>query len=109
MLSRQVPFQHLLARLEHRDNRSPQCWLLLPCRCDEQTAEKLKTPFGHCDGAAHVCNLELETHVTRLGEQLQSLGCNGKTLGTPEEVSMALRSQVLRLEGESCWAWEGSR
>lgn len=54
-------------------------------RCDEQTAEKLKTPFGRCDGADHICNLELETHVTRLGEQLQTLGCNGKTLGTPEE------------------------
>ncbi|KAK7808195.1 hypothetical protein U0070_016920 [Myodes glareolus] len=67
--------------------------------CDEQTTEKLKTPFGRCDGADHVCNLELETHVTRLGEQLQTLGCNGKTLGTPEEVSMTLRSQVLQLEG----------
>ncbi|XP_038175077.1 EF-hand and coiled-coil domain-containing protein 1 isoform X2 [Arvicola amphibius] len=54
-------------------------------RCDEQTAEKLKTLFGRCDGAAHICNLELETHVTRLGEQLQTLGCSGKTLGTPEE------------------------
>ncbi|XP_057642730.1 EF-hand and coiled-coil domain-containing protein 1 [Chionomys nivalis] len=54
-------------------------------RCDEQTAEKLKTPFGRCDGADHVRNLELETHVTRLGEQLQTLSCSGKTLGTPEE------------------------
>ncbi|XP_050021366.1 EF-hand and coiled-coil domain-containing protein 1 isoform X2 [Alexandromys fortis] len=54
-------------------------------RCDEQAAEKLKTPFGRCDGADHVHNLELETHVTRLGEQLQTLGCSGKTLGTPEE------------------------
>ena len=100
MLSRQVPCQHLLARLEHGDNRSLQCWLLLPCRCDEQTTKKLKTPFGRCDGADHVHNLELETHVTRLGEQLQTLGCSGKTLGTPEEeVSMALRPQVLRLEG----------
>ncbi|XP_005364880.2 EF-hand and coiled-coil domain-containing protein 1 isoform X2 [Microtus ochrogaster] len=55
-------------------------------RYDEQTAEKkLKTPFGRCDGADHVHNLELETRVTRLGEQLQTLGCSGETLGTPEE------------------------
>lgn len=72
----------------------------LSCRCDGQTAEALKTAFGHCDGADHICTLELETHVTRLGEQLQTLGCSGKTLGTPEkEVSRALRSQILQLEG----------
>lgn len=59
----------------------------------------LKTSFGHCDGADHICTLELETRVTELGEQLQALGCSGKTLGTPEEVSRALRSQVLQLEG----------
>ncbi|KAL6074545.1 hypothetical protein STEG23_014487, partial [Scotinomys teguina] len=69
-------------------------------RCDEQTAETLKTSFGHCDGADHICTLDLETHVTRHGEQLQTLSCSGKTLETPEkEVSRALRSQILHLEG----------
>lgn len=70
-------------------------------RCDGQTAEALKTAFGHCDGADHICTLELETHVTRLGEQLQTLGCSGKTLGTPEkeaEVQRMVETEHLRLE-----------
>ncbi|KAH0510843.1 EF-hand and coiled-coil domain-containing protein 1 [Microtus ochrogaster] len=77
-LARRVPrMQRQVQRLEAELRRY---------RYDEQTAEKkLKTPFGRCDGADHVHNLELETHVTRLGEQLQTLGCSGETLGTPEE------------------------
>lgn len=53
----------------------------------------LKASFGHCDGAEHMCTPELETHVTRLGEQLRTLGCSRETPGTPEEeqVSRALR------------------
>lgn len=78
------------------ETESPQYWPLLSCRCDDQTAEKLKTSCGHCDGAENICTQELETHVTRLGEQLQTLGCSRETLGTPqEEVSRALRSQGL--------------
>lgn len=63
-------------------------------RCDDQTAETLKASFGHCDGAEHICTLELETHVTRLGEQLQ-------TLGTPEEeaeLQQMVEAEHLRLE-----------
>ncbi|CAO2605787.1 EF-hand and coiled-coil domain-containing protein 1 [Lemmus lemmus] len=66
-------------------------------RCGKQTAEKLKTSFGRCDGADHVCSLELETHVTRLGEQLQTLGCSGKTaepqqtMETPEHLRLELQ------------------
>lgn len=73
---------------------SPQCLALLSYRCDEQTSEMLKASFGHCDGAEHMCTLELETHVTRLGQQLQALGCSRETPGTPaaeEQVSRALR------------------
>lgn len=74
---------------------SLQCRPLLSYRCDNQTAETLKASFGHCDGAEHSCTLELETHVTRLGEQLQSLGCSTETLETPEEeVSRALRCRT---------------
>nr|XP_048272424.1 EF-hand and coiled-coil domain-containing protein 1 [Myodes glareolus] len=65
-------------------------------RCDEQTTEKLKTPFGRCDGADHVCNLELETHVTRLGEQLQTLGyplsqAEPQTMVTTEHLRLELQ------------------
>ncbi|XP_052576076.1 LOW QUALITY PROTEIN: EF-hand and coiled-coil domain-containing protein 1 [Peromyscus californicus insignis] len=70
-------------------------------RCDGQTAETLKTSFGHCDGADHICTLELENHVTRLGDQLQTLGCSGKTLGTPEkeaELQRMVETEHLRLE-----------
>ncbi|ERE66788.1 coiled-coil domain-containing protein 48 [Cricetulus griseus] len=68
-------------------------------RCDERTAEMLKTSFGHCDGADHICTLELETRVTELGEQLQALGCSGKTLGTPEEAELQqMETEHLRLE-----------
>ncbi|XP_005071185.1 EF-hand and coiled-coil domain-containing protein 1 isoform X2 [Mesocricetus auratus] len=70
-------------------------------RCDEQTAETLKTSFGHCDGADHICTLELETHVNKLGEQLQALGCSGKMLRTPEEEEAELQqieTEHLRLE-----------
>ncbi|XP_051059297.1 EF-hand and coiled-coil domain-containing protein 1 [Phodopus roborovskii] len=68
--------------------------------CDEQTAEMLKTSFGHCHGADHICTLELETCVTKLGEQLQTLGCSGKTLGTPEEEAelQQMEAEHLRLE-----------
>ncbi|XP_031238335.1 EF-hand and coiled-coil domain-containing protein 1 [Mastomys coucha] len=71
-------------------------------RCDDQTAEPLKASFGHCDGAEHICTLELESHVTGLGEQLQTLGCSRETLGTPEEEEAELQQIVetehLRLE-----------
>ncbi|XP_028634293.1 EF-hand and coiled-coil domain-containing protein 1 isoform X2 [Grammomys surdaster] len=71
-------------------------------RRDNQTAETLKASFGHCDGAEHICTLELETHVTRLGEQLQTLGCSRETLETPEEEEAELQQMVetehLRLE-----------
>uniref|UniRef100_A0A8C8T6E2 EF hand and coiled-coil domain containing 1 n=1 Tax=Peromyscus maniculatus bairdii TaxID=230844 RepID=A0A8C8T6E2_PERMB len=63
-------------------------------RCDGQTAEALKTAFGHCDGADHICTLELETHVTRLGEQLQTLG-----YPLPQaEVQRMVETEHLRLE-----------
>lgn len=73
-------------------------------RCDDQTAETLKASFGHCDSAEHVCTLELEPHVTRLGEQLQTLGCSRETLGMPEEeeeeaeLQQMVETEHLRLE-----------
>ncbi|XP_060239693.1 EF-hand and coiled-coil domain-containing protein 1 isoform X1 [Meriones unguiculatus] len=70
-------------------------------RCDDQTDEKPKAAFGRCDGAENICALELEPHVTRLGEQLQTLGCSTETLGTPEEEAepqQMLETEHLRLE-----------
>ncbi|XP_052030211.1 EF-hand and coiled-coil domain-containing protein 1 isoform X2 [Apodemus sylvaticus] len=63
-------------------------------RCDDQASEMLKASFGHCDGAEHMCTPELETHVTRLGEQLQTLGCSRETPGTPEEEQAELQQMV---------------
>lgn len=64
---------------------------LSSCRngCEDQTAKKLLTSFGHCGGVDHACTLgELEARVALLVEQLGPQGCSGKTLGTPgEEVS----------------------
>lgn len=62
---------------------------LLCCRCDDQTAKKLMTYFGHFGGADHACTLgELEACVAMLVEQLRTQGCGGRTLGTSgEEVS----------------------
>ncbi|XP_036037801.1 EF-hand and coiled-coil domain-containing protein 1 [Onychomys torridus] len=64
-------------------------------RGDGQTAEPLKTSFGHCDGADHICTLELETHVTRRGEQLQTLGCNPLPQA---ELQQMVETEHLRLE-----------
>nr|XP_034368114.1 EF-hand and coiled-coil domain-containing protein 1 [Arvicanthis niloticus] len=63
-------------------------------RCDNQTAETLKASFGHCDGAENICTLELETHVTRLGEQLQTLGYPF----SQAELQQMMETEHLRLE-----------
>lgn len=62
---------------------------LLCCRCDDQTAKKLMTYFGHCGSGDHACTVgQSEARIAMLVEQLGPQGCRGKALGTPgEEVS----------------------
>ncbi|XP_008826760.1 EF-hand and coiled-coil domain-containing protein 1 isoform X2 [Nannospalax galili] len=90
-------------------SRSPEVQAKMPLaqplayvsRCEDQTAENLKTSFGHCDSADHACTLELETHVTRLGEQLQSRGCSREALGTTgeeAELQQMVETEHLRME-----------
>ncbi|XP_017740516.1 EF-hand and coiled-coil domain-containing protein 1 isoform X1 [Rhinopithecus roxellana] len=72
-------------------------------RCDDQTAEKLMTYFGHFGGADHACTLgELEACVAMLVEQLRTQGCGGRTLGTSgEEAELQQKveeNEHLRLE-----------
>ncbi|XP_053454847.1 EF-hand and coiled-coil domain-containing protein 1 isoform X2 [Nycticebus coucang] len=73
-------------------------------RCDDQTAKRLLTCFGHFGGADHAHTLgELEAHVAMLVEQLGTQGCSGgKTLGTPgEEAELQQKvedNEHLRLE-----------
>ncbi|XP_037588527.1 EF-hand and coiled-coil domain-containing protein 1 isoform X4 [Cebus imitator] len=72
-------------------------------RCDDQTAEKLMTYFGHFGGADHARTLgELEACIAMLVEQLGIQGCSGRTLGTSgEEAEMQQKveeNEHLRLE-----------
>ncbi|XP_054406553.2 EF-hand and coiled-coil domain-containing protein 1 isoform X3 [Pongo abelii] len=72
-------------------------------RCDDQTAEKLMTYFGHFSGADHAHTLgELEACVAMLVEQLRTQGCGGRTLGTSgEEAELQQKmeeNEHLRLE-----------
>ncbi|XP_040319651.1 EF-hand and coiled-coil domain-containing protein 1 isoform X2 [Herpailurus yagouaroundi] len=78
---------------------------LSSCRsgCDEQTAKKLVTYFGHFGSADHACTLgELEARIAVLVEQLGTQGCSEKTLGTPGEEAELQRkveeNEQLRLE-----------
>ncbi|XP_025777748.1 EF-hand and coiled-coil domain-containing protein 1 [Puma concolor] len=71
--------------------------------CDEQTAKKLVTYFGHFGSADHACTLgELEARIAVLVEQLGTQGCSEKTLGTPGEEAELQRkveeNEQLRLE-----------
>nr|XP_054101973.1 LOW QUALITY PROTEIN: EF-hand and coiled-coil domain-containing protein 1 [Callithrix jacchus] len=72
-------------------------------RCDDQTAEKLMTYFGHFGGPDHTRTLgELEACVAMLVEQLGTQGCGGRTLGTSgEEAELQQKveeNEHLRLE-----------
>ncbi|XP_010335195.2 EF-hand and coiled-coil domain-containing protein 1 isoform X3 [Saimiri boliviensis] len=72
-------------------------------RCDDQTAEKLMTYFGHFGGADHARTLgELEACVAMLVEQPGTQGCGGRTLGTSgEEAELQQKveeNEHLRLE-----------
>ncbi|XP_032123881.1 EF-hand and coiled-coil domain-containing protein 1 isoform X2 [Sapajus apella] len=72
-------------------------------RCDDPTAEKLMTYFGHFGGADHARTLgELEACIAMLVEQLGTQGCSGRTLGTSgEEAEMQQKveeNEHLRLE-----------
>uniref|UniRef100_H0XIC1 EF-hand domain-containing protein n=1 Tax=Otolemur garnettii TaxID=30611 RepID=H0XIC1_OTOGA len=76
------------------------------CRsgCDDQTAKRLLTCFGHFGGADHTHALgELEARVAMLVKQLGTQGCSGgKTLGTlGEEAELQQKveeNEHLRLE-----------
>lgn len=83
-------WQHPLSEAGADSGKQPHsAGALLCCRCDEQTAKKLVTYFGHFGSADHACTLgELEARIAVLVEQLGTQGCSEKTLGTPgEEVS----------------------
>ncbi|KAM6149328.1 EF-hand and coiled-coil domain-containing protein 1 [Erethizon dorsatum] len=72
-------------------------------RCDDQTAKKLLRCFSCCGDAEHTCRPgELETHVTKLLEQLDIQGCGGKSLGPGvEEAELQQKvaeNEHLRLE-----------
>ncbi|XP_004692264.1 PREDICTED: EF-hand and coiled-coil domain-containing protein 1 [Condylura cristata] len=67
----------LLARLSSLDSG-----------CDDQTAKKLMTYFGHCGGAGHArAPGGLEARIAALVEGLESRAPTGKTAGPPEEQS----------------------
>ncbi|XP_077930624.1 EF-hand and coiled-coil domain-containing protein 1 isoform X1 [Halichoerus grypus] len=78
---------------------------LSSCRsgCDDQTAKKLMTYFGHFGSGDHACTLgQLEARIAMLMEQLGTQGCRGKALGTPgEEAELQQKveeNEHLRLE-----------
>ncbi|XP_037379824.1 EF-hand and coiled-coil domain-containing protein 1 isoform X2 [Talpa occidentalis] len=71
--------------------------------CDDQTAKKLLTYFGHFGSAGHARALgELEARIATLVEHLETQGCRGKTVGPPEEEAelprKAEENEHLRLE-----------
>ncbi|XP_045668311.1 EF-hand and coiled-coil domain-containing protein 1 isoform X1 [Ursus americanus] len=71
--------------------------------CDDQTAKKLMTYFGHCGSGDHACTVgQSEARIAMLVEQLGPQGCRGKALGTPgEEAELQQKveeNEHLRLE-----------